>query len=110
MNPKYQSLDELMRDEEAGLIAAARKAIEAERPATIARLAAEEERRKTIPVWMLYDGVISGPYENDDAAIKFAEDNNIPLAVGGALIVDSLADAKEALKGEDDDDDEDADE
>jgi hypothetical protein len=101
---KFQSLDELMREEEVANLERARREIAAEAPAVAARLKAEEERRKTIPVWVVYDGEYTGPYTNDDAAIAYMAEQKIPQHE--ALMVDSEDAAKECVKPDEEDDDE----
>lgn len=103
--PQLQSLDELFRQVEDEGIAKAKILIAAEAPLVAARLKAQEEARKTIPVWIVYDNQFTGPYENDDAAVVYMEAQNIPSHE--ALVVDSEDAARECLKGEDDDDEED---
>lgn len=110
MKPIPQTLGELFAQDEAEMLAKARAEIAKEFPETQKRLAAEEARRKTIPVWIVHEGVITGPYANDDAAIAHAEANKWPLHVGGALILDSLKDAQNALAAENEEDDEEDDE
>lgn len=103
--PQFQSIDELFREEEAAGIERARREIALEAPLVAARLKAEEERRKTIPVWIVYDNAYTGPYANDDAAIAYLDSQKIPTHE--ALIVDSLEAAQECLKGDETDEDED---
>lgn len=104
--PQPQSLDELFRQVENDGLEKARILIAQEAPLVAARLKAQEEARKTIPVWIVNDGEITGPYQNDDAAIKYAEQQGWSLAAGGALIVDSYQEAQQAIQSEPDDDDE----
>jgi hypothetical protein len=111
MTQKFQSLDEIMREEEARLIAEARAREPAERAQWEARRIAEKARRATIPVWIGHDDKIHGPFANDDAAEKHVEEQKWDFSE--CVFGDSEQEVKDAMaaaKGADDDGDDDEEE